>query len=130
MSLLKRLIASVARRPNADLPYDDLRISHDREGLKLRSLSSGPVVWSFAWSDVRRATAHKRDLISTDLVCLEFDLATQSFEVNEEMAGWQSLVDLLGQYLEGAQSYSKWWPEVVQPAFHPCRVLVFERPVV
>ena len=127
MRILERL-KKLRRGARAEYPlYSDHRISHDRDGLTLALHPSGEVVGRLAWSDVRRATAFKRDLVTTDLACIEFELASQSFEINEEIPGWQSVVDLLDQYLPGALPYAEWWPEVLKPPFETRKTPIFDR---
>ncbi len=104
--------------------YANQRITHDYTGLALED-ASGKVLVSFEWSEVLRATAFKRDLLTTDLVCIEFTLASSSFEVNEEVSGWQSLIEVLHDYLIGARAYSSWWSDVVKPAFAPATTEVY-----
>jgi len=126
VSIFERLKQSLGR-PRTQYPlYADQRISHDRFGLTLEQ-ASGEVVGRFTWSEVKSAMAFKRDLLTTDLACLEFMLETSSFEINEEVPGWQSVVDLLPDYLPGARPYVEWWPEVVQPPFQASRLTVFQR---
>jgi hypothetical protein len=116
----------LCRGARADYPlYADHRISHDRDGLTLARHPSGEIVGRLVWSEVRRATAFKRDLVTTDLACIEFELASGSFEINEEIPGWQGLVDLLDQYLPGARPYAEWWPEVVKPPFEARKTPIF-----
>ena len=81
------------------------------------------------WSDVRRVSAYKRDLLTTDLVCLSFEGTSDSLEVNEEMAGWKELVDALPELLPGSLAYGEWFPHVVRPPFAPRFFVVFERAV-
>jgi hypothetical protein len=72
----------------------------------------------FAWKDVITVEAFKRDLYIVDLICLKFlseDKTT--IEIDEEMDGWQSLIENLHEYLPGCQNFSEWFSAVAFPAF-------------
>lgn len=79
------------------------------------------------WNDIERVEAFKRDLLTTDLICLKVRAAERSIEVNEEMEGWDELVAQLPERLPGALSWEKLFLAVVKPAFAECRTVVFDR---
>jgi hypothetical protein len=126
VSIFKRL-RQFLRGRSAQYPlYADHHISHDRDGLTLEQAAGG-IVGRFAWPEVQGAIAFKRDLLTTDMVCIEFALETSSFEINEETPGWQTVVEVLPAYLLGARPYAEWWPKVQQPPFEASTVTVFRR---
>jgi hypothetical protein len=105
--------------PNpADYHY---AISFDSERLTvtdLRSQKHGATV--IFWSDIRHATAFKRDLFNIDCICLHLVCADGTgVELNEEMAGWSRLMDALQTYLPGCKPHSDWYATVAFPAFAP-----------
>ena len=76
---------------------------------------------NFAWNEVTRVSAFKRDCFAIDLICFEFELnGTRVTEINEDAVGWDSLVSALPTYLPGALSQNEWWSDVVQPPFELC----------
>ncbi|HEX6731927.1 MAG TPA: hypothetical protein VF074_18065 [Pyrinomonadaceae bacterium] len=71
-----------------------------------------------AWKDVIRVEAFKRDLYVVDLICLKFlSEDNTTIEIDEEMDGWQSLIENLHEYLPGCQNFSEWFGAVALPAF-------------
>jgi hypothetical protein len=81
-----------------------------------------------AWADVIKIEAFKRDLLSVELVCLSLILRdNKTLELNEEMDGWQDLVNKLPEYLQGCQTFAEWSPVVAYPPFKPNRTLIYSR---
>lgn len=72
---------------------------------------------SLDWTEVNGVVAYKRDLIIVDLICIGFTTASGTLEVDEEMEGWNALVDALPACLPGTRNRADWWDEVVNPAF-------------
>ena len=53
----------------------------------------------FAWQDTVQVKAFKRDLYAVDLICLAILMKNnKAVEINEEMSGWESLVEKLPQF--------------------------------
>ena len=100
------------------------------EGIELKwlTLENESGERSFRWDEVSSMVAYKRDLYTTDMICL---LCTFSdglqFEFNEEMPCWQSLVDALPQHLSGCPPFSEWWHPVAVPAFATNETVLFQR---
>lgn len=89
--------------------------------------SSAPPI-SVQWESVAAATAFKRDLFSTDRVCIEFRLIPGScVEVHEEMKGWSEFCDALPAHLPGAPAWTDWFMEITTPAFALNPTLLFPR---
>jgi hypothetical protein len=80
------------------------------------------------WDEVCQATAFKRDLFSTDCICL-FLARTDGtgVELNEEMARWNTLVQALPQHLAGCKPWSEWFSAVAFPAFVPNATEIYRR---
>ena len=58
------------------------------------------VLVRFAWEDIARVSTYKKDLLTTDLICLEFHLiGGASYNAHEEADGFQDLMKLMGQAL-------------------------------
>lgn len=81
-----------------------------------------------AWKDVTRVEAFKRDLYAVDLICLNiyFDDNT-SIEIDEEMEGWNSLVDKLSEYLPRSREFADWFEVVAFPAFKRNLTVIYRR---
>jgi hypothetical protein len=83
---------------------------------------------SFQWDDAILLTVFKRDLFAVDRICLEIELKNgESIEIDEEMKGWDSLVQKLPEYLPGCQSFGEWFDVVAFPAFELNETRIFER---
>lgn len=72
---------------------------------------------SLDWKEVNGVVAYKRDLINVDLIRIGFATANGTLEIDEEMEGWNELVDTLPARLPGTRSRADWWDEVAHPAF-------------
>jgi hypothetical protein len=70
-----------------------------------------------AWNQVMRIAAFKRDMFSVDLICLAFETNSSALEVDEEMEGWEKLLESLPNYFEKILLREEWWNEVAHPAF-------------
>lgn len=81
--------------------------------------------WRFAWGEVREVVAFKRDLITTDLVCLDFKVAGGWVVVHEEFEGWSDLIEMMGRHLP--IDPPDWFPTVIHPAFAPNVRVLFRR---
>lgn len=94
--------------------------------IPLSDSSESPI--SLEWDSVIQATAFKRDLFSTDRVCIAFRLTDESeVEVHEEMKGWTDLCDALPNHLPGAPSWTDWFMQITTPAFELNPTPLFSR---
>jgi hypothetical protein len=70
------------------------------------------------WREIARVTAFKRDRLVVDCVCILLaDRHGRVLELDEEMAGWQELCDMLPTRLPGAKPFHEWFMQVAFPAF-------------
>jgi len=77
-------------------------------------LSHGPAGRAVAWAEVRRITAFKRDLLTTDCICLVLMLTDGIIEVNEEMEGFTAFRAGMERHF-GLSPL--WLIEIMPPAF-------------
>jgi hypothetical protein len=85
---------------------------------------------SLTWNETISIKAFKRDLYVVDLICLGIELKDGSaIEINEEMGGFDSLVQKLPEYLPGCQTFGEWFQLVAFPAFQSNITAIFERGV-
>jgi hypothetical protein len=83
---------------------------------------------SVMWDDVISIAAFKRDLFTVDLICLVMTLKNDAaVQVDEEMNGWDSLVQTLPAYLRGCKKYEEWFQTVAFPAFQTNLTVLYER---
>jgi hypothetical protein len=106
-----------------------LEISFDSTGFSLKSPKDpGKKLDAISWSKIERVTAFKRDLITTDCICLLFALADgRCVELNEEMKGWPELVESMTNCLPGCKPLSDWIFDVASPAFATNLTEVYSR---
>jgi hypothetical protein len=81
-----------------------------------------------SWASIRLVTAFKRDLFAVDCICLHFE-GTDGIgvELNEEMAGWNRLIDALPLKLPGCKPFAEWFLVVAFPAFAPNPTEIYSR---
>ena len=79
------------------------------------------------WRDILRVVAFERDQFTTDLLCLAFEAhgwpAGTQYEVNEEIHGFEALVNVMSQQLSLRPN---WRRDVLQPAFAANPTVIFE----
>ena len=104
-------------------------ISFDTEGFAIRATGQALTPSSeMHWSEVQRVTAFKRDCFVVDCICLVIGARDDTaIEINEEMAGWQELVEALPDYLPGCKPWHLWFSNVAFPAFAANPTEVYER---
>ena len=106
------------------------KIFHNANAMKVSWLGlendRGEIV--IAWQDVVRLKVFKRDLYVVDLICLSVLLRdNRSVEINEEMEGFESVVDKLPEYLPGCQKFEDWFQVVAFPAFKANDTVIYQR---
>lgn len=104
------------------------RIFHNANAMRLswRSLENDRGEIVIGWQDAVRIEAFKRDLYAVDLICLSVLLRdNKAVEINEEMEGWESLVNKLPEYLPGCQKFEEWFQVVAFPAFKPNNTTIY-----
>ena len=84
-------------------------------------------VWEVQWARIVEAVAFKRDLYAVDQICMRFDTAEFTHEVNEEMGGWSEMLAALPELLPSAAPQPEWWAGVAFPAFETNATTVFIR---
>jgi hypothetical protein len=84
---------------------------------------------TFKWPEVTQVAVFKRDRFSVDCICMVFELNhTESLEVNEDLEGWNTLVEAVAIYLSGALTQGQWWNKVLWPTFELCFTTIYSRP--
>src|SRR5687768_18221866 len=78
----------------------------------------------FAWQTVAEIWGYKVDRITTDEAFLEFSSSGQSISVSEEQPGFDQLESAM---FTAFPSTATWRQAVLQPAFDPCRTLLYRR---
>jgi hypothetical protein len=92
----------------------------------LRDPEREPVHWQ--WVEVERLILFKCDLLTTDSICLRVDLADDCWiALDEEMEGWNALVEALPRHLRGCQRLDQWFSQVAFPAFATNETEIYRR---
>ena len=84
-------------------------------------------IWRFRWEAVSRIETYKCDLLTTDLVCLDFfvESLNMKFPTNEEVQGFVTLREqLLSHFPSIAED---WLPEVTLPPFAQNHKVLYEK---
>ena len=123
--MLRRIVQALmlkARERKGSPPW----IAFTSEGFELRKAES--LVGGVEWSEIRKIVAFKRDLVTTDAVCLEFHLVGRDgvFEVNDDVGGFWELVGRVKEVFPGSDQ--DWEATVVRPAFARNARVIFEAP--
>ncbi len=78
------------------------------------ALDTDPPI-SARWSCVTEIVAFKRDLFTTDMICIQFQLDDGTYvELDEEMVGYRQFIDIVTSKFDLAPN---WWSDVAFPAF-------------
>ena len=86
----------------------------------------GPDGFTAAWSDVRRITGYKIDMLTWDEIRMDFYLAIDlTVIVTEESPGF---ADFMREVEHRFPSVSGWHSKVSQPVFAPCTTVLYEAP--
>ena len=114
--------------PPAPVDYH-YAINFDSQGFtvtNLREHEQKPV--ARPWSSICLVKAFKRDLFTVDCICLYLD-GTDGIgvELDEDMAGWNRLLDALPVMLPGCKPLSEWLFAVASPAFAPNPTEIYSR---
>ena len=105
-------------------------IAHDADSLRLSwlTLENEKGERTLPWCDVVSINASKRDLYAVDLICLAIRLKDGSaVEINEEMSGWDSLVQKLPEYLPRCATWGEWFEAVAFPPFQLNITAIYQR---
>jgi|SRR2546427_48556 len=93
----------------------------------LRGISGKGDSSELRWSEVEEVHAYKRDLFTTDLICLAFKKCGREeyYEIHEEMAGYHDLLEGLPSHLP--KFTLEWFLEVAFPAFEAKHQIIWKR---
>ena len=105
-------------------------IVHDSQGMKVSwlTLANETGETAIEWRNVVAVFTFKRSLVYIDSIRMCFSLNNDlTFEISEEMAGWEPLVRQLPEYLEGCARFDDWFATVTFPAFETNWTQVYRR---
>lgn len=119
---MRERIARVLRRKK-DVPE---RIALRGDGFDL--CSGDDLKYRVLWNEVDRIEVFKEDLITYDMVCMEFIVGVKDmvFPVNDEVEGFWEMVKRIKEVFP--TSRQDWEAVVVKPAFARNPTVIYERP--
>jgi hypothetical protein len=125
---VERLLRRVKARWRGT-PFCETHVTYSISSVKvtLTNIDGDSNVKEITWADVIEAVAYKRDCFAVDLMCVALVGHGNVLEVNEQMKGWNELLDHLTDYLPGCRGKDKWYPEVMFPPLKENRTLIFSR---
>jgi len=96
------------------------------DGFSVKDNESHNKTVSVLWNDIARVRAYKVDLLTTDCVCLLFELHSTptAVQVTEEWDGFDALKAILPNRLPTIRR--NWHSEVISPAFVRNESVIFE----
>ena len=74
-------------------------------------------LWAFRWEEVTRIMTYKADLLTVDMICLDFLVEPRRLacHTDDEMPGFGNLCGCLRLHFPGIAE--RWWFDVAFPAF-------------
>jgi hypothetical protein len=109
-------------------PCFDRTILFDDAGFGVRSENALDQAAHMPWGEVAWVTAYKRDLFSTDLICVFLSRTDGTgLEVHEEMNNWMDFIFSLPKHLRGCKGAESWFQDIAVPAFEPKVTELFSR---
>lgn len=104
-------------------------IRMDEQGLtRITHFSDGSMMSAaMKWSEISRVAAFKQDLVAYDVLCVLLTDPEGSMIVDEEMEGFDAMIQELPLRLPGAPGLDDWWERVIQPAFATNFTVIFSR---
>jgi hypothetical protein len=99
-----------------------------RSGIAFKITAPGGRTAELRWDEIEKIRAFKKDLITTDLICLVFERHDnkEGFEINEEMAGYFDLLKALEAHLP--EFNLSWMLDTASPAFATNSQVIWKRP--
>lgn len=116
---IERLLRKI-REGKFKPPHFDETVLFDGEGFSINNDKSGKQSVRMLWTEVVKATAYKRDMFSTDLICVFFYRPGETdIEIHEEMNNWMNFIAALPNHLPGCKQVETWLQDITVPAFAP-----------
>jgi hypothetical protein len=79
------------------------------------------------WTKIEKIAAFKRDIYAYDLICIAFETADFTYEINEEMVSWPAFVKEIATHLPGCLKAEEWYEAVRLPPFETNRTVLYQR---
>ena len=124
--MIQKLLSFIKKTPHQRQEQARLEVSNDEVVL----FADNREVWRFSWNSVTKIETYKRDMFTTDLICLDFFIESKNltYPTNEEMQGFVKLRDQLSSHFPSIGK--DWLRQVTFPAFVLNRKVLYERATV
>jgi hypothetical protein len=91
-----------------------------------RFFKNSNAIFEMRWQDIQRVVAYKRDLITTDLICLELESgAGQRTLIHEEVIGFWEVVNEMEKRL--GVFPENWRERIMKPPFQSNLLILHEK---
>jgi hypothetical protein len=89
--------------------------------------ANGKETWRFRWETVTKIETYKCDLLTTDMICLDFVIESQqlTYHTHDEMQDFDVLCSQLRRHFPSVAQ--DWWSQVAFPAFATNHRVLYER---
>ena len=99
-------------------------LSADSFGWRL--VKDGRIECYVKWEIVKNVTAFKKDLLTTDLICLEFeDIEGNFWLIHEEIIGFMDVAEKLKEQFPSINE--SWYTDVMMPPFERNHTILYEK---
>ena len=99
-----------------------------RDSLPWLSVQVGEGAADIRWHQIKEVRALKTVARQYDLICLRIETYDgRQVDLDEDLDGWEALIDALPRRLTGCRTWQDWWPEVAWPPLRETETVVFTR---
>lgn len=124
---------TVEKLLKSEIKTDPSALENPKYGTVTGNTTSLKICWSkgdsveLPWGEIEEVHAFKKDLLTTDLICLAFKSlgSSEYFEIHEEMAGYHDLLNVMQESLPKFDL--SWVLDVAFPAFERKHQIVWKR---
>lgn len=115
--------ASDEKGKSFDTKYNDPgKFKYEEDGFTFQFPSMQEKI---KWADVERLIAYKRDLITTDEICLDIIYNNQQLTITEETPGWYQFIKKMKLAFPAIPA--NWDGEIIHPAFATNLIILYQR---
>lgn len=82
------------------------------------------IIYSVKWSQIKKLTAYKVDVFTTDAICIDIVLADNILTVSEETEGWHQFIEKFTVALPSINE--KWEDEITRVPFQADETVIYE----
>lgn len=111
------------RKRRFEIKFNELgKVISEDDGFILENKSAQQKI---RWADIERLIAYKKDLMTTDEICLDIIFDSRQLTINEGTPGWDQFVEKTKLAFPGIPK--NWDTEITKPAFATNLTILFQR---